>query len=45
MNKCSFKRKWDINVIAKPETGNLKTALFIPALNDVFRKIEEGLDN
>jgi ribonuclease P protein component len=45
INKCSFKRKWDINVIAKPETGNLKTALFIPALNDVFRKIEEGLDN
>ena len=45
MNKGSFKKKWDINVIAKPEAGSLTSELFIPSLQDVFKKIEEGLDN
>jgi hypothetical protein len=45
MNKCSFKRNWDINVIAKPEAGDLTSELFIPSLQDVFKKIEEGIDN
>ena len=45
MNKDSFKKKWDINVIAKPEAGSLTSELFIPSLQDVFKKIEEGIDN
>jgi len=45
INKYSFKRKWDINIIAKPEAGSLESALFILSLQDVLGKIEEGLDN
>jgi len=45
INKGCFKNKWDINVIAKPEAGSLKSALLILSLQDVFRKIDEGLDN
>jgi ribonuclease P protein component len=44
-HKCCFNKKWDINVIAGPEAGDLKSALFDQSLSDVFSKIGEGLDN
>lgn len=44
-NKNGFKNKWDINVIAGPEAGSLTSEDLIASLQDVFKKIEEYLDN
>lgn len=45
ISKSSFKNKWDMNIIAKPEAGCLTAEFFIASLKEIFNKIEEGINN